>query len=100
MVDIDPDQGRKRHGPIVGPPRVNPPPRREHEAIEDQFFLGKDMVVAPVLEAGATSRSVVLPKGKWKAWQGDGEFEGHHKVSKIYLYQYSIYYNMNIPFCM
>ena len=31
----------------------------------DQHFLGDDLLVAPVLEEGATSRTVVLPTGRW-----------------------------------
>ncbi len=34
-------------------------------AREDEFLLGPDLLVAPVLEPGATQRSVYLPKGRW-----------------------------------
>jgi alpha-glucosidase (family GH31 glycosyl hydrolase) len=34
-------------------------------ARDDEFLLGPDLLVAPVLEAGATERSVYLPKGRW-----------------------------------
>jgi alpha-glucosidase (family GH31 glycosyl hydrolase) len=30
-----------------------------------QYFLGDDLLVAPVVEEGATSRSVFLPEGDW-----------------------------------
>lgn len=36
------------------------------EGIIDQFMLGADLVVAPVLERGARSRRVVLPAGQWR----------------------------------
>jgi alpha-D-xyloside xylohydrolase len=41
-------------------------------AVEDQFLLGPDVLVAPVLAAGATSREVYLPAGcSWTdAWTG------------------------------
>ncbi|MFD3444709.1 glycoside hydrolase family 31 protein [Microbacteriaceae bacterium 4G12] len=41
----------------------------------DQFFLGPDLVVAPVVTRGATERSVVLPAGAWRADDGT-LFEG------------------------
>ncbi|MFV0252826.1 MAG: glycoside hydrolase family 31 protein [Beutenbergiaceae bacterium] len=33
--------------------------------LTDQFFLGPDIVVAPVLQRGATERTAVLPDGDW-----------------------------------
>lgn len=37
-------------------------------ACDDQFLLGDDLLVAPVLEEGATQRAVVLPPGAWSEW--------------------------------
>jgi len=33
--------------------------------IEDQFLFGPDLLAAPVLEPGATERSLYLPRGRW-----------------------------------
>ena len=33
--------------------------------IEDQYFYGNDILVAPVYKAGARSRKVYLPEGQW-----------------------------------
>jgi alpha-glucosidase (family GH31 glycosyl hydrolase) len=33
--------------------------------ISDQYLLGPDLVVAPVLEAGATERTILVPGGPW-----------------------------------
>ena len=41
--------------------------------ITDQFMLGSDYVVAPVLENGATVRSVTLPDGSWQQLGTEGE---------------------------
>ena len=35
-----------------------------------EFIMGDELLVAPVLKKGATSRKVVLPPGKWKADDG------------------------------
>jgi alpha-glucosidase len=40
-------------------------------AIDDEFFFGADLLVAPVLWEGATERAVYLPKGDWyDYWTG------------------------------
>ncbi len=33
--------------------------------VNDQYLWGRDVMIAPVLEQGATSRKVVFPQGKW-----------------------------------
>ena len=38
--------------------------------IKDQFMMGDDLLVAPVMEKGAKSRKVILPPGQWKADDG------------------------------
>jgi alpha-glucosidase (family GH31 glycosyl hydrolase) len=45
-------------------------PGNGYENIMDQFMLGEKMLVAPITEEGAYSRNVVLPKGRWKADDG------------------------------
>ena len=39
--------------------------------VKDQFVLGRDIIVAPVLEQGARSRSVALPPGTWQDENGE-----------------------------
>lgn len=34
--------------------------------IHDQFALGDDFIVAPIVERGATSRNVYLTQGLWR----------------------------------
>lgn len=33
--------------------------------VYDQFFYGRDVLVAPVLQAGAVDRHLYIPAGKW-----------------------------------
>jgi len=44
-------------------------PHQGYENIHDQFMLGDKVLVAPVLTKENT-RTVVLPKGKWKDYNG------------------------------
>jgi len=45
-------------------------PNSGYENIKDQFFLGDNILVAPVLKKEQTKRTVILPKGKWQASDG------------------------------
>ncbi len=49
----------------------------------DQHFLGDDLLVAPVLEEGATSRSVRLPPGRWYSLLGDAIYEGGEEGASV-----------------
>ncbi len=50
-------------------------PHAGYEKINDQFMLGSDILVAPVIVQGQTQRKVVLPCGKW-LYLGKDEYEG------------------------
>lgn len=45
-------------------------PGRGYAEVLDEFMMGGDLLVAPVMEKGAMSRKVVLPPGKWLADDG------------------------------
>ena len=45
-------------------------PENGYETIKDQFMLGDEILVAPVVEKGARSRTVIFPEGKWKSEKG------------------------------
>lgn len=49
--------------------------------VDDQYMFGPDLMVAPVIEAGVTSRSVYLPAGsQWTdAWTGQA-YQGGQQV--------------------
>ena len=46
-------------------------PHQGYETVKDQFLLGDDILVAPALEKGITSRSVRLPPGIWVDGKGN-----------------------------
>lgn len=55
-------------------------PHKGYAKIIDQFLLGDKLLVAPVLIKGAETRSVVIPEGKWKSFNGQ-EIKGPKTVS-------------------
>ena len=44
--------------------------------LKDQYMFGSDYLVAPVLYAGAKSREVYLPNGKWENFHTKEIVEG------------------------
>lgn len=51
--------------PFVRPMNYFDPQNKELSNIEDQYFWGDEVIVAPVIEKGAKSRKVILPQGIW-----------------------------------
>lgn len=45
-------------------------PNQGFETIRDQFMLGSQLLVAPVLQKGQNRRQIKLPKGEWRAMDG------------------------------
>ena len=50
--------------------------------IGDQFLWGRDMLIAPVYQKGATSRDVYLPKGDWYDWWTGAKAAGGQTVAR------------------
>jgi alpha-glucosidase/alpha-D-xyloside xylohydrolase len=51
-------------------------------ALGDQYLWGRDMLVAPVVEKGATSRRLYLPKGAWIDFWKEERVEGGREVDR------------------
>ncbi len=49
--------------------------------VEDEYTLGDDLLVAPVLEQGARLRTVYLPAGTWLDWWTGRAWEGRQVVT-------------------
>ena len=58
-----------RRSANTGEPIVKPMawfwPDAGYDLIQDQYILGTDLLVAPVVESGARTRSVAIPEGEW-----------------------------------
>jgi alpha-glucosidase (family GH31 glycosyl hydrolase) len=71
---LEPYLGRHSRGrtaPLLRPIWFAAPDQETLYTINDEWLLGPDLLVAPVILSGATSRSVTLPPGDWvDAWTG------------------------------
>ncbi|MFN2291480.1 MAG: TIM-barrel domain-containing protein, partial [Anaerolineae bacterium] len=67
--------------PIVRPLFLNYPEEAEAYAIEDQYLLGDDLLVAPVLEPEVQERPVYVPAGDWRYYWTDEVYEGPTRVT-------------------
>lgn len=56
-------------------------PGNGYERVSDQFLLGRDVLVAPILEAGSRSRQVRIPPGTWVDAKG-GRVVGPRVVNR------------------
>lgn len=49
-------------------------------SVDDEFLLGKDILVAPIVTEGATSRRVKIPNGKWFDYWTEEKFIGPTEI--------------------
>ena len=72
------------HGlPAQRPLFLHYPQAREVWGLQDQFLYGADLLVAPVIEEGAETRSVILPgDAPWRhVWTGQDYAPGRHDIA-------------------
>jgi alpha-glucosidase/alpha-D-xyloside xylohydrolase len=48
----------------------------------DEFLWGRDMLIAPVYQKGASNRSVYLPEGDWYDWWTNSKHTGGQKIDR------------------
>ena len=73
------------HGSRTGEPIIRPlfydhTDKPELYAVDDEFYLGDHLLVAPVTEANVTKREVYLPEGKWVDLWTKERFEGDKRI--------------------
>ena len=75
-------QAPKTGEPILAPLWYHHPKDAATFDINDQFLIGTDLLVAPVLQKGAVSRDVYLPAGKWRDLKSGEVLEGGRWLRK------------------
>ena len=59
--------------PLMRPLVLEFPHEPRIDAIDDQYLLGADLLAAPVMQPGLTTRAVYFPAGAWFPLDGEGE---------------------------
>lgn len=70
------DEAMRSGDPIVRPLYWEFPDQDESYTIGDEFLLGPDILVAPVLDDGVRARDVWLPPGAWRDRVTGARFDG------------------------
>lgn len=69
-------EGEKTGLPIIRPLVLHYENDKETWNLNDEFLLGEQILVAPVLTQGSTRRMVYLPEGTWYGFEDKKEYEG------------------------
>ena len=62
--------------PVLRPLAFADPGDLRLHGVRDQYLIGEGILVAPVLTASTSTRSVVLPRGSWFPFEGGTAVEG------------------------
>ncbi len=75
------DEAASTGAPILRHMMLNFPSDSETWNLSDQYMIGDSLLVAPVVEQGASTRSVYFPAGMWyDVWTGDS-LEGGRRLT-------------------
>jgi alpha-glucosidase len=66
--------------PAMRPLLLDYPDDESTYGADDEFLFGSDLLVAPVLREGATSRGVYLPAGEWYDFWSGAHYTGHKGI--------------------
>jgi alpha-glucosidase (family GH31 glycosyl hydrolase) len=75
-------EARETGMPMMRSMWLHYPKDKKASATGDQYLWGRDMLIAPVYEKGATSRDVYLPAGKWYDWWTGKALEGRKTITR------------------
>ncbi|HRE48380.1 MAG TPA: glycoside hydrolase family 31 protein [Aggregatilineales bacterium] len=67
--------------PMIRPLLLADPADEALRGIEDAYMVGESILVAPVVEKGATKRDVRLPKGRWYDFFSGEGYEGGRTIT-------------------
>jgi alpha-glucosidase (family GH31 glycosyl hydrolase) len=59
------------------------PKDAEAARLGDEYLWGRDLLIAPVIEKGATNRHLYLPSGTWHDWWNGEKLEGGRWVDRF-----------------
>jgi len=65
--------------PLAMPLQFLNPSNNQCVNIENEYYWGKEMLIAPVLERGILSRDIYLPEGQWIDFNTDATYAGARK---------------------
>jgi alpha-glucosidase (family GH31 glycosyl hydrolase) len=68
--------------PVMRALWIHHPDDAQAVACGDEYLFGKSLLIAPVLEKGATTRRVYLPRGRWYDFWSDELLEGGREISR------------------
>jgi alpha-glucosidase/alpha-D-xyloside xylohydrolase len=75
-------EGHETGMPIMRPLWLHYPNDASAVARGDEYLWGRDMLVAPVVEKGATERKLYLPAGRWyDYWTGESQ-QGEREITQ------------------
>ena len=75
-------QARNNGMPMMRAMWLHYPDDEQCKRSDDQYLWGRDLLIAPVYEKGAVSRSVYLPKGDWYDWWTNDKTSGGRTVTR------------------
>ena len=73
-------ESERSASPIIRPLAYNFPDENGIFTVNDQYMLGEELLLAPVLKSGMKSRELYLPTGKWYEFQSGKIYEGHRRI--------------------